>query len=131
MIKKTIVDGMRSRVRKRLAEGEKTRRWRNKVDYRRGAMIELGQKVKDRITGYEGIAIARLEYISGCIQYCVKPNKLDEKGKIIEGEYIDVGQLEIVGDGISLSAKDWGVPNINEKVNGGIMSDKPSEKYSG
>ncbi len=94
-------------------------------------MIELGQKVKDRITGYEGIAIARLEYINGCIQYCVKPNKLDEKGKIIEGEYIDVGQLEIVGDGISLSAKDWGAPNINEKVNGGIMSDKPSEKYSG
>ena len=93
-------------------------------------MIELGQKARDRISGYEGIVISRLEFISGCIQYCIKPDKLDEKGKPFDGEYIDEGQIEIFGDGISLSAKDW-APIISKKVNGGIMSDMPGDKYSG
>ena len=94
-------------------------------------MIKLGQKVRDRITGFEGVATARVEFLTGCIQYCIKPDKLDEKGKMIEGEYIDVGQIEILGDGISLSEKEWGAPIVNQEANGGNMSDMPSEKYSG
>ncbi len=92
-------------------------------------MIELGQRVKDKITGFEGIATARVEYLTGCIQYCLKPEKLDEKGKMIEGEYIDEGQLELLGDGINKSAKD-GEPVIEPGTsNGGYSSDTPNEKY--
>jgi len=31
--------------------------------------IELGVKVKDNITGFEGTTVARAEYLNGCIQY--------------------------------------------------------------
>jgi uncharacterized metal-binding protein len=57
--------------------------------------FELGSKLKCKVTGFTGIAVARIVYINGCIQYCVKP-KIDKEGKMPEGEYIDVGQLELV-----------------------------------
>ena len=60
-------------------------------------MIKLGQRVRDEITGFEGIATARAEYRNGCISYCVQPTEL-EKGQMIEGQYIDVGQLIIISD---------------------------------
>ena len=56
-------------------------------------MIELGQKVKDRITGFKGIAVAKIEYLNGCIRYQIQPKK-DKEGKIPESEWIDEQQLE-------------------------------------
>ncbi|WP_338876939.1 hypothetical protein WBJ53_14885 [Spirosoma sp. SC4-14] len=76
-------------------------------------MIKLGQKVRCKVTGFEGIAIVKCEYLNGCVQYCVKPAARD--GKMIDGEYIDVQQLEVVGDGISVIAQQTG----------GIMPDMP------
>ena len=35
-------------------------------------MIELGTKVTDSITGFVGVAIARAEYLNGCISYQVQ-----------------------------------------------------------
>ena len=60
-------------------------------------MIKLGQKVRDKVTGFEGVATAKLEYINGCIQYCVKP-KIKEQGKMPEGVYIDHQQLEVLDE---------------------------------
>ena len=34
---------------------------------------ELGQKVKDSITGFAGIVTGRAEYITGCHQILVQP----------------------------------------------------------
>jgi len=59
--------------------------------------IELGDKVKDVITGYEGIAVARVQFINGCIQYTIA--KVLKKGEkpAIEGEpSIDVMSLIVV-----------------------------------
>ena len=58
----------------------------------------LGKKVKSIITGFEGIATAEITYINGCVQYCVKP-KVCDKGLMPEGHYIDIEELEIVGEG--------------------------------
>lgn len=33
--------------------------------------IKLGDRVRDKISGYEGIAVARVEFLNGCIQYTV------------------------------------------------------------
>jgi len=55
-------------------------------------MIKLGEKVRDEITGFEGIAIARIEYLNGCVRYEVKP-KILKDGRPIEGEWIDEQQL--------------------------------------
>ena len=35
--------------------------------------IELGDKVKCKHTGFVGIAVAKTEFINGCIQYEVMP----------------------------------------------------------
>ena len=59
-------------------------------------MILLGQKVKDKVTGFEGIAVSRVEYMSGCIQYGVRPRYIEAemKGTYPAAEYIDEDELE-------------------------------------
>ena len=55
-------------------------------------MIKLGSKVKDFITGFEGIAIARCIYLNNCIRIEVQPQEL-KKGKPVESLWVDEGQL--------------------------------------
>ncbi len=55
----------------------------------------LGDKVRDKLTGFEGIVIARTEYINGCIHACVKAQTLKD-GKPLDGEWIDWSQLEVL-----------------------------------
>ena len=82
-------------------------------------MIKLGQKVRDKVTGFEGMATAKVEYLNGCVQLCVKPKAID--GKMLEGEYIDDSQLEIIDDGIT----------IKDEPDGGLMPDTPTTRYDG
>lgn len=61
--------------------------------------IELGDKVKDLITGFEGIAVAKTEFINGCVQFSVaKQLKKGEKfPDLLVGEpCIDSKSLRIV-----------------------------------
>lgn len=64
-------------------------------------MIKLGDKVKDTVTGFVGIATAKIEFLNGCVQFHVRPTmakpKKNETSKYPEGTYIDVEQLEVVG----------------------------------
>ena len=71
--------------------------------------IILGNKVRDKITGFEGIASAKIEYINGCIQFCVKP-KIKEEGIMLDGEYIDIDQLEVIDNGVIVESKPTGGP---------------------
>jgi hypothetical protein len=57
--------------------------------------FNLGEQVKDTVTGFKGIITARIEYINGCLQYCVEP-KVDKEGKPQKHQYVDEGQLELV-----------------------------------
>ena len=74
--------------------------------------IELGQKVKDKVTGFTGIATARVEYLNGCVQFCVTPT-MAKDGKFPEHQYIDRGQLEFVDSGVSIPARNTGGPQSN------------------
>ena len=40
--------------------------------------IALGTRVKDRLTGATGSAVARCEYLNGCIQFAITPDTLKE-----------------------------------------------------
>lgn len=61
-------------------------------------MIQLGQKGKDKITGFEGIITGRAQYLYGCIQYCITPKiKADV---IKDSQWFDEGRIEITGKGI-------------------------------
>jgi len=59
------------------------------------AKIELGDKVKCKYTGFVGVAVARSEFINGCIQISVAP-KWDGKSSTIEDMGIDESSLIII-----------------------------------
>lgn len=58
------------------------------------AGIKLGDKLRDRLTGFEGIAVARIEYLNGCVQYELAPAALKEDGGRHKAEWFDVQRLE-------------------------------------
>jgi len=57
--------------------------------------IQLGDKVKDRITGFTGIATSKMEFLNGCIQYEVTP-KMGKDNVMPEGTFIDIQSLEVI-----------------------------------
>jgi len=58
--------------------------------------VKLGDKVKDKVTGFTGIAYAKTEYLNGCVQMDIKP-RVDKDGRPQDGMCIDIEQLEKVG----------------------------------
>jgi hypothetical protein len=61
-------------------------------------MIKLGQKAKDKITGFEGIITGKIQYLFGCDQYGLAPEAKD--GKINDTQWFDEGRIEITGQGV-------------------------------
>lgn len=59
-------------------------------------MIELGQTVRCKMTGFTGIAEARLEFINGCIQILVRPKNKTKDGEYPTGTYVDIELLDVV-----------------------------------
>lgn len=62
-------------------------------------MIKLGQKARDKITGFEGIITGRAQYLTGCDQYALAPPARD--GKIESSQWFDEGRIEVTGAGVS------------------------------
>lgn len=58
-------------------------------------MINLGDEVRDIISGFQGIATARHTYLQGCDRISVQP-PIDKEGKLPEAESFDEPQLEAV-----------------------------------
>lgn len=63
--------------------------------------LQLGMEVKDRITGYQGIAIAKTIYMQGCDRILVQRQMTaDDKSIIPEPQAFDEPDMVIVGYGI-------------------------------
>lgn len=58
--------------------------------------IELGSKVKDTITGFVGIAVAKTQWLVGCIRVTVQPQDLDKDGKVREAYTFDEPTLVVL-----------------------------------
>lgn len=58
-------------------------------------VAELGDEVKDSISGFQGIAIAKHDYIHGCTRMSVQP-PVDKDGKLPESATFDILALEVV-----------------------------------
>ena len=71
--------------------------------------IRLGNRVQDIVTGFTGIAVAKVEYLTGCTQFCVQPAsiKVDDP-KMPESIYLDYQRLRKVDDGITALASNTG-----------------------
>ena len=57
-------------------------------------MILLGSRVKDSMTGFEGMAVSRTEYLYGCVSIGVQPTELRPNGKPEHVVYFDEQRLE-------------------------------------
>ena len=58
--------------------------------------LKLGQKVKDVITGFEGIVTGRCEYLTGCNRVLVLAQAKD--GKAGEGSWLDEDRCEVLDE---------------------------------
>lgn len=74
--------------------------------------VELGDTVRDRVTGFEGTATSRVEYLTGCIQFGVLP-KVGADSKYPDVIYIDEQRIEIVGKNPRISARPTGGPQTD------------------
>lgn len=66
--------------------------------------FELGNRIKDLVSGVEGITTGRIEYLNGCVQYNIIP-AVDKDGKAVESYYHDQNQLVLIGEGITKQIK--------------------------
>lgn len=58
-------------------------------------MIQLGAKVKDSVSGFEGIAVGRYEAWKGATVYIVHAATLNSEGKVVEHSF-EEGRLEAI-----------------------------------
>lgn len=101
---------------------KKKRTIKKEQELRPATMYEtLGIRVKDLVTGFSGIAIARVHFLNGCVQYMVKPDRLGKDDKPIPADGIDYNQLVVVDNGIIPKES----KKKKEKPTGGIMPDTP------
>ena len=94
-------------------------------------MIELGRRVKDLVTGIEGIAVGRCEYLNGCVQIYIRP-KAKKTGEEVEGIWADDIQVKDLGPGVTSTIKSNIKKKEKEKVKngpGGPKSFAPPGSY--
>jgi len=63
-------------------------------------VIKLGQKVRDVVTGFEGVADCRMEWMNGCVRISVQPkmrrDKEDGAQFVQDAKVFDEQQLEVL-----------------------------------
>jgi hypothetical protein len=59
--------------------------------------IKLGSKVRDTYTGFEGIAVARTEWLYGCARIMIEPTALKD-GSPIKAEGFDEQRVVLIAE---------------------------------
>lgn len=57
--------------------------------------FDLGDTLRDTVTKFEGVAMARTQWFNGCLRYQLQPPKLKD-GKMLDQEVFDEQQLVLV-----------------------------------
>ena len=81
-------------------------------------MVDLGDKVKDTVSGFTGIVISKTFYLQGCARICVHP-RVDKNGKLPTIGSFDEPQVKVIKKG---AVKPGG------GITGGVAYAQPSEK---
>lgn len=76
----------------------------------------LGDSGKDKVTGFEGIIIGRIQYLTGCNQYGLSPKAVN--GEIKDTQWFDEGRVEVIGCGVN-------VEDVESPEKGGVNRDCP------
>ena len=71
----------------------------------------LGSKVRDSVTGFEGIAVAETTWLNGCVRVTLQPT-IDKDGKVPDSVTFDAPQLVIVeAEKVLTGNRESGGPN--------------------
>ncbi len=70
---------------------------------------KLGKEVKDRISGFRGIAISETSYLQGCTRLSVQP-PVKKDGTLPDPRPFDELDLIVVGSGVVIGGIDPGGP---------------------
>ncbi len=58
-------------------------------------MVNLGDKVKDTVSGFTGIAVSKHCYLNGCYRFTIQP-VIEKNKKLPESETFDEPQLKVL-----------------------------------
>jgi len=58
------------------------------------ARINLGDRAKDIVTGFEGTVTGKASYLTGCDQYVITPDASD--GKMNDAGWFDENRVEVI-----------------------------------
>lgn len=64
--------------------------------------VELGDKVKDVVTGFTGVAVARTTWLHGCDRIVLQP-EMGKDGKVPENASFDAPQIVVVKKSVAAS----------------------------
>jgi len=62
-------------------------------------MVELGDKVKDMVSGFTGITVTKLSYLQGCDRFAVQAPVIKNE-KPTDWQYFDETQLKVLKKGV-------------------------------
>lgn len=63
-------------------------------------MENLGKLGRDKVTGFEGIIVAKGIHLFGCNTYALSPKATENK--VYSAQWFDEGRIEIIGEGITV-----------------------------
>lgn len=58
--------------------------------------VQLGDEVRDKVTGFQGIVVAKYIYLQGCTRVCVQPRVNGTEMKLPDAGTFDEPNLEVV-----------------------------------
>lgn len=77
--------------------------------------INLGDKARCTITGFQGVCVAITEWISGCTRITLQPS-VDLYGKVADAQTFDGPMVEVVeAAAVKVGPKDTGGPRPEPK----------------
>lgn len=71
-------------------------------------MINLGSTVKDTLTGIKGTAIARTDWLHGCVRITIQPQGVTKDQKPFETHTTDEQNVEVLKELATRKAKTGG-----------------------
>lgn len=77
--------------------------------------FNLGEELRDVVTGFKGVAVARIAYINGCVQYALQGASKDGS-EIKPAEYFDFQRLESTGaPAVVMPSREGGAVTMRDK----------------
>lgn len=59
-------------------------------------MVKLGDEVRDKVSGFTGIAVSKHTYLNGCDRFSVQPKLKKGEDKLPDTASFDAPQLEVL-----------------------------------